>query len=70
MTQEQGAALGDSPAVAAGVKAIAAFLASPQSLTIELAPPSPVALKTLREAVTMAPSELIALLGVSVSANQ
>ena len=70
MVQQQAAALGDSPAISAGAAAITAFLAAPQSLMIELAPPSPVALRSLQGAATMPPADLIALLGVTVTANQ
>ncbi|MGH7103329.1 MAG: hypothetical protein ACREFJ_13120 [Acetobacteraceae bacterium] len=60
----------DSPAIAQAAKAITAFLDSPQSLTIELAPPAPVPLTTLRNSSTMPPPELASLLGLQVTANQ
>ncbi|MGH7077031.1 MAG: hypothetical protein ACREFU_02920 [Acetobacteraceae bacterium] len=70
MVQGRMSEFGDSPAIAHAAKAIITFLDAPQSLTIELAPPAPVPLTTLRNSSTMAPPELASLLGLQVTANQ
>jgi hypothetical protein len=70
MIQVQGQALGDSPAIAEAVKALVAFLQAPKSLTIELAPSAPVPLAALGNASNMPPTQLVQVLGLSVSANQ
>jgi hypothetical protein len=70
MVQQQGADLGDSPAIVAAVKAIVAFLGAPKSLTVELSPPTPVDLATLQGAGAMPPPELATMLGLKVTANQ
>jgi hypothetical protein len=64
------AALGDSPAVAAVVAAVKTFLADPHSLTIELAPPAPVAFSALKAASTLNPGDIAALIGLTVTANK
>jgi len=64
------AALGDSPAIAAAVNAVKTFLGAPHSLTIELAPPAPVAFSALQAAGTMKPEDIAALVGLSVTANK
>jgi hypothetical protein len=68
--QQQAAALGDSPALATAMRAVAAFLAEPRTLTIEMTPPQPVPLATLQQASSMPPPQLAALLGLTVTANQ
>lgn len=59
-----------SPALTEGATAITSFLQAPHSLTITLSPADPVQLATLRNAATMTPPALAALLGLSVTANQ
>jgi hypothetical protein len=68
--QQQGAAVGTSPAMAAVATAIAAFLGDPHVLTVELAPPTPIALSTLQAAKTAPPAELVSILGLNVTASQ
>lgn len=70
MVRGRMSAFADSPAIAQAAKAVVAFLEEPRSLTIELAPPAPVALTTLRNSSTMAPPELASLLGLQVTADQ
>jgi hypothetical protein len=68
--RQRGATMGgDSPLIAAAGQAVADFVASPHSLTIELSPPAPVPLFALKGAIAV-PAELAAVLGLSVSANQ
>jgi hypothetical protein len=64
------ATLGDNPAIVSAVAAVKTFLAEPHSLTIELAPPAPVAFGALKAASTMPPGDIAALLGLSVTANK
>jgi hypothetical protein len=64
------AALGDSPAISAAVAAVKTFLGAPHSLTIELAPPAPVAFSALKAASTMPPGDIAALIGITVTANK
>ena len=70
MVDLRAATLGDSPEIAAAVAAVKAFLGAPHSLTIELAPPAPVAFSALKAASTMPPGDIAALIGLSVSANK
>jgi hypothetical protein len=70
MIQAQGSALGDSPAIASAVKSLVAFLEAPKSLTVELAPATPVPFTVLGNASKMPPPQLVQLLGLTVSANQ
>jgi len=70
MVDMRAAALGDSPAIAAVVAAVKTFLGAPHSLTIELAPPAPVAFSALKAASTMPPGDIAALIGLTVSANK
>lgn len=70
MVRQHATAYGNSPAIAASANAIETFIGSPHSLTLELTPPSPVLITTLETAGTMPPADLVALLGMTVSANQ
>ena len=70
MIDIRAATLGDSPAIAAAVNAVKTFLGAPHSLTIELAPPAPVAFSALEAAGTMKPEDIAALVGLSVTANK
>jgi hypothetical protein len=68
---QQAALLGPyNPSVPVLAKAVADFLAAPQSLTVEMAPPAPLALATLRQAAALPPAALFAMLGLTVTANQ
>jgi hypothetical protein len=64
------AAFGNSPAIAAVANAVKTFLGAPHSLTIELAPPQPVAFSALQAASSLPPGDIAALVGLKVSANQ
>jgi hypothetical protein len=57
------------PAMVAPGNAVSDFIASPKSLTIELAPPAPVPVMALQGAAK-APAALVTLLGLNVKANQ
>ncbi|MGH7123804.1 MAG: hypothetical protein ACREFI_05485, partial [Stellaceae bacterium] len=70
MVDMRATALGDAPAIAAIANAVKTFLGDPHSLTIELAPPAPVAFSALQGASTMQPADIAALVGVTVSANK
>jgi hypothetical protein len=70
MVDMRAAALGDSPAISAAVAAVKTFLGEPHSLTIELAPPAPVAFRALTAASTMPPGDIAALIGLTVTANK
>jgi hypothetical protein len=70
MVDARAAALGDSPAIAAVVAAVKSFLGEPHSLTIELAPPAPVAFSALKAAGTMPAGDIAALIGLTVTANK
>src|SRR5260370_37127206 len=70
MVDMRAAALGDSPAISAAVAAVKTFLGEPHSLTIELAPPAPVAFSALPAASTMPPGDIAALIGLTVTANK
>jgi hypothetical protein len=70
MVDMRAAALGNSPAIAAVATAVKTFLGEPHSLTIELAPPAPVAFSALKAAGTMPPGDIAALIGLTVSANK
>jgi hypothetical protein len=63
-------ALGNAPAIAAVANAVKTFLADPHSLTIELAPPSPVAFSALQGLAAMQPGDIATLIGLTVSANK
>jgi hypothetical protein len=52
------------------VAAVKTFLADPHSLTIELAPPAPVAFSALKAASTLNPGDIAALIGLTVTANK
>jgi hypothetical protein len=60
---------GGTPAMAAVGQAASDFIAAPQSLVIELAPPAPVPFLAL-QGLSAAPAAAAATLGVTVSANQ
>jgi hypothetical protein len=51
------------------VEALATFAREPKALTVTIAPPAPVLLLALAGADEMPPGELIALLGITVTAN-
>lgn len=51
------------------VDAVSAYLKNPQSLTILLAPAKPIALAELTHSAMAAPTELLAMLGVDIQAN-
>ena len=70
MVDMRAAGLGNGPAIAAAVAALKTFLAESHSLTIELAPPQPVAFSALQGAATMKPDDIAALVGLSVTANK
>jgi hypothetical protein len=70
MVDQQGPALGDSPPLIAALAAIRGFLGTPKSLIIELLPPEPVPLATLRGAAAIPPPELATLVGLTVSAGK
>jgi hypothetical protein len=70
IVQAQGALLGNSPAVAAATRALGVFLIDPHNLTIEAAPPEPLAFATLDADKDLPPAEIFAKLGVTVTANQ
>ncbi|MGH6797331.1 MAG: hypothetical protein ACREDI_02970, partial [Roseiarcus sp.] len=70
LAQQQALALGNGPAIAAAVKAVIAFLDTPHSLTVELTPPAPLTLAVLQGMAEMPPADRIALLGLTMSANQ
>jgi hypothetical protein len=57
-------------ATKATADAIGAFLAAPQSMQLDLAPPQPVPLLTLFGIANMTPAQSIALFGVTAAANQ
>ena len=63
------AQFGTGPVVATGTKAIVAFLADPHSLTIELAPPQPVALAGLAADRLLPLEQILTKFGVTVTAN-
>jgi hypothetical protein len=67
--QQSAAAGGDSPLLVAAGQAVADFITSPHSLTVELSPPAPVPFVALKDAATV-PGEFAATLGLAVSANQ
>jgi hypothetical protein len=67
---QQIAQLGLGPKVDASAKAIADFAAKPQSLTITLAPPTPIPLTDLQAIGQGGLPNLITMLGLSVTANQ
>ncbi len=70
LIEERAADFPDNPALQAAAKATIAFLREPKSLKIELAPPNPVPVVLLLGARAMAPPQLAAMLGLSVSADQ
>ena len=70
MVDMRATALGDAPAITAIADALKTFLGAPHSLTIELAPPAPVAFSALQGASTMQPADVAALVGLKVSANK
>ena len=70
MVQMQSAMLGKSPAITAAAKAVGTFINDPHNLTIELAPPQPVALATLEDDKDLPPDQIFSKLGVKVTANQ
>jgi hypothetical protein len=61
---------GDNDALIAASRAVADFLAAPRSLTVELAPPHPVALLSLVAAAFIPSPRSAATLGLAVSANR
>lgn len=69
MHQRSAALAADSPPLAAAWQAVGDFIAAPQSLTVELSPPTPVPFIALALARTM-PVQFAAMLGLSVTANK
>jgi hypothetical protein len=66
--QERISVLGDNPSIAAAARALVTFLASPHSVTVELAPPTPVGVNWLQTARDLLPAELVSRLGLTISA--
>ncbi len=64
------ASLGNTPAITAVADAVKAFLGQPHSLTVELAPPAPVAFSALQGAAAMPPDAIATLVGLKVTANK
>jgi hypothetical protein len=62
--------IASDPKLADSVKAIADFARLPRSLTITLAPPTPVPLLGLKDAAAQGPQALVDMLGLSIIANQ
>ncbi len=58
-----------SPALTAAANAVGDFIASPHALTIELSPPQPVAIMTLKS-MEPSPATLATMFGLVVSATQ
>jgi hypothetical protein len=67
---QAGDLLGSGPDVVAATKAIGAFLTDPHNLTIELAPPAPLAFAAIDADQELPPPEIFAKLGIKVTANQ
>ncbi len=61
---------GGNDTLIAASRAVADFLAAPRSLTVELAPPQPVALLTLVAAAMMPSPQTATMLGLAISANR
>ncbi len=70
MIDTRATALGDAPGIKAAADALKAFLADPHSLTIELAPQTPVAFTALQGLGTMQPADIATLIGLKVTANK
>jgi hypothetical protein len=68
--QVQGMALGNSAGIKAATAAIASFIGDPHSLTVEFAPPQPVAFATMTTLEALPPPQIFDKLGVKVTANQ
>lgn len=62
--------LASDPKLADSMKAIGDFAKLPRNLTITLAPPAPVPLLGLKDAVAQGPQALVDTLGLSIIANQ
>ena len=58
------------PKLAGAVKAISDFAKTPQSLTITLAPPSPVPVVAIKAMAAQGPQVLVDTLGLSITSNQ
>jgi len=58
------------PKLAGSVKAISDFAKTPQSLTITLAPPSPVPVVAIKAMAAQGPQVLVDTLGLSITSNQ
>jgi hypothetical protein len=67
--EQQAVAPDASPAMAAALRAVAAFLRAPHSLFVELAPPRPVAVASLGTLGSVPPPQLFTFLGIAVSAS-
>jgi len=67
MLTQQATAPGASPAVANAAKALADFIATPHSLTVELTPPAPIALAVLQIATAVGTPQLVRMLGLTVT---
>jgi hypothetical protein len=70
MVQVETAMLGNSPAIKAAGAAVTSFLTNPHNLTIELAPPQPMAVDALYAVKDLPPPQIFDQLGVKVTANQ
>jgi hypothetical protein len=68
MLTQQATAPGASPAVADAAKALADFIATPHSLTVELTPPAPIALAVLQIGTAVGTPQLVRMLGLTVTA--
>jgi hypothetical protein len=69
LRQQPTAGGGNGTVMAAAAHAAGEFIASPQSLTVEFSPPTPIPFVALRNAA-MAPVNLATMPGLTVSANQ
>ncbi len=70
MVRQRSATVGaDSPLLAAAGQAVADFITSPHSLTIELSPPAPVPFVAFKGAAAV-PGQFATMLGLAVTANQ
>jgi hypothetical protein len=68
--QQQGASVAKTPTGRAVAQAIATFLQTPKSLTIDLAPPQPIPLPALQGLGQAPPLAIFQALGPTVTANQ
>jgi hypothetical protein len=70
LVEQQRAVFADKPAMMAIVNALSAFLNTPHSLTIDIAPPAPISLAQLQALQGLAPPDMVATLGITVAANK